>query len=147
MRLINDKLDYAGNFGNNDVLMFTANSVVKNNGALVMGAGAALAVRKLFPGIDRYFGRQIESMSEFRTVFVYFQHKNIGAFQTKRYHGDNSSLVLLRNSVSELKNMALQNSHRIFHLNYPAIGYGALPISLVQPLVEGLPDNVYLYKI
>jgi hypothetical protein len=64
MRLQLGKLDYSprGMLATHErtAFLFTGNSTVKTNGALVMGRGAALEVRDLYPGVDHMLGRKIE---------------------------------------------------------------------------------------
>ena len=43
-------------FNEADLWLFTANGVIKRNGALVMGAGIAKTVRDKWPGIDLKIG-------------------------------------------------------------------------------------------
>jgi hypothetical protein len=42
--------------------MFTANSIVKQDGKLIMGAGCAKSVRDTYSGIDKMFGNKVVSI-------------------------------------------------------------------------------------
>lgn len=146
MQLVNELLDYSVHHDSNIVHLFTGNSVIKSNGALVMGAGVAKVVRDLYPGIDIMFGNQISHYGYYYVLFTSYEGKTIGVFQTKVNYRDKTPLSLLKTSVNALGSFAHSNSNMEFHMNYPAIGHGQLLYEDVRGIVEELPDNVYLYK-
>ncbi len=145
MILQRERLSYQrGDVGNN-ICMFTANSVIKNDGKLVMGAGVAKVVRDFYQGIDKLFGLEIEHMSKFGVKFVKWNGQNIGAFQTKYNWTDSSPLELVECSVRNLKFVADNRPHHTFHLPCPAVNHGRQSVEDVLPLLEILPDNVIIY--
>ena len=66
--------------------------------------------------------------------------------QTKLDWRDPSPPELVQASLARLGKKAEGCPHIKFHLNYPAIGLGGLPLEMVQPWVEALPDNVRVYR-
>ena len=144
MILINKALEFPSTFAiNKDIYLFTANSTIKRNGCLVMGAGAALQVRNTYKISDKVFGLKIKHLSIYGLVI----HLGIGAFQTKTHFALDSTVDIIKFSVERLTECALANPGVTFHLNYPGINNGKLTVEVVQPLIDILPDNVLIYKI
>lgn len=145
MILIKEKLNVPFVGRHNDVFLFTANSIVKSNGELVMGAGIAKSVRDSYKGIAKKFGSEIKKYRGIPYGIVWVD--NIGAFQTKIHYQDKSDLGVVELATAELLRLALANPTLTFHLNYPAINHGRLTIEEIQPIIDVLPDNVLIYKI
>lgn len=126
-----------------DVVCFTANNVVKNNGCLVMGAGTALAV------VEYLNVRDIVKASNFIKEHPDYGAVFIGnycvAFQTKRHYGKPSTLAIIRNSVEKMAEIATMSPNKRFHMPFPAVGLGSLTVKVVLPSLTGLPHNVYVY--
>ena len=131
-----------------DVLFFTANNVV-NNGKLVMGAGAARAVKDKWPTTPTLLGQKIllKQRSGFFGIVYCQQHNGIiGAFQSKYHWKNPSSLDLIKSSCEQLSNFAILNISKRISLNFPGIGFGGLKRTDVLPLLEILPDNVTVWE-
>lgn len=77
MKLVLGKLDYSPEAmrrtHERTAFLFTGNSTIKTNGALVMGRGAALEVRDAYPGIDHALGKKIEP---YHNRYVETSHMN-----------------------------------------------------------------------
>lgn len=160
MKLIEGLLNYKWAYNKDnagDTFVFTANSMVKN-GNLLMGGGAALAAREAFPLVDSSLGKEIQKTifdQKYGYVETEFQHRfigdwysfYIGAFQTKTIVMLPSSLELIELATNELCKVAEKRQNSTFRLNYPGIGLGGLNPEEVQPIIERLPDNVWVYKI
>lgn len=131
------------------LIVFTANSTIRRNGALVMGRGIARDVRDRFPGIDAKFG-QLVQMQQFKDnwgllILDYHGHR-IGAFQVKTRFNEAASPSLIKSAAVKLSAWANANPSIVVHLNYPGIGYGMLPEDVVRPLIADLPSNVHVWK-
>lgn len=159
MKLINEKLDYSKFYQPHQVVIFTANSTLTKNGRLVMGAGAAKECRDNFIDIDKAFGYRLRSLYKnllksdrfyyIETIAKSLKHNNlvkVGAFQTKCDWRKKSPIDLIQASVKELKNVSVCNPTKEFHMNFPGINYGRLSVDRVTPIIEELPDNVFVYK-
>ena len=145
MILKRERLSYQrGDVGNN-IYMFTANSVIKNDGKLVMGVGCTKVVRDFYQGIDKLFGAEIEHMSKFSVKFVKWNGQNIGAFQTKYNWTDPSPIELVEYSTKFLKFIADNRPHHTFHLPCPAVNHGGRNVEDILPLLDILPNNVIIY--
>lgn len=122
------------------VRFFTANSYVRKDGALAMGAGLAKQVKKQFPALPKYFGQKIPHLGCYHLIAphpVYLW----GALQTKVHWRSNSPLSLVHESINALHEYAVSHTGRIY-VNMPGVGLGGLDWDTVYPIVETLPDNV-----
>lgn len=150
MILINRRLQYA--VQSTGVLLFTANSVINRLGELVMGAGAAQDVKRVFPNAPRHFGSQVKHLEQFGVCIMdmrsklYKKPRQVGAFQVKRDWRDTAHLNMIETSVADLLALAIAHPDTVYHLNYPGIGHGGLTEADIRPLIQELPDNVHIYK-
>ena len=145
MKIINELLNYT-DWKYPDVYGFTSNSVVKSNGELVMGAGAALALKKAHPNVPKLIGK---ALNHKKTVCDFIQIKEgliVFWFQTKNHYNEPSNIKLISKATERLKKVAEDNPNIVFHLNAPGIGLGGLKWEDVLPIIEILPDNVRIYK-
>lgn len=127
-----------------DYFCFTANNVVTSSGRLVMGAGIAKQVRDRFPGIDKKFGTYLNVLN--RDVYGLMLVNSIIAFQTKRQFMNLSCIEVIKQSTNELSSKAAIIPSKKYCLNYPGIGHGGLPKSIVEPIIQTLPDNVQIWS-
>lgn len=132
-----------------DMFLITTNSFIKQNGALVMGAGIAKQARDKFPGIDLALGSRIQHLGTYGLLLSEnWPERKLGAFQVKLHFKDSASLQLIEYSCKILTNFIVYNGleHDKIHLNFPGIGNGKLEIEDVFPIVEKLPDCVTLWQ-
>jgi len=147
MKLINQLLDYTKPWNKPDVYLFTGNPIVKQNGAIVMGRGAAKQVRDTYPGIDMQFGQKIQAIPEALIVWVKVQNDQwLGWFKVKHHWQNAADLELIRESCRLLWEIAMEQPDIQFHMNYPGIGNGKLTEHEVGHMIHFLPDNVLIYK-
>ena len=57
-----------------------------------------------------------------------------------------ADLDLIQYSTNLLGQIAMHHPNKIILLNYPGIGNGKLSQELVRPILEQLPNNVWIYK-
>ena len=67
--------------------------------------------------------------------------------QVKVHYGNPAGLDIIKQSLDALRDWVGFEPHTAFHLNYPGIGNGKLAIGEVKPLVETLPDNVFVWRL
>lgn len=149
MKLVNKRLKYREPWALPDVYLFTGNRIVRNDGALVMGRGAAREVKDNYPALPFVFGEKLRNADEnTRLLWATVNDANqyIGWFQVKHHWKDSADLTLIAESAMRLRAVANRNSHWTFHINYPGIGNGHLSERQVAPLINVLPDNVRVYK-
>lgn len=146
MKIVEGTLDYTRPWTYPDVYLFTGNTIKKNDGSLVMGKGAAKAVRDAYPGIDQQFGMCVQSDTRDLKFVVIKENQEIGWFCVKDHWADNANAVIVYESAVKLRDLALKHSNINFHMNFPAIGAGRLDFIQVREICKVLPDNVTLYK-
>lgn len=129
-----------------DYFVITTNAYVKQNGALVMGAGIARQVRDKWPGIDVEMGKAVRAAMDAQKYYGVILGEKLGIFQVKYYFADAADLDLIWRSATELERVAREMPDKTFALNFPGIGNGKLSRELVAPLLKGLPDNVQVWS-
>ena len=125
---------------NADIIAVTTNGNVKN-GKLIMGAGAAKAMRDNYPGIDRWAAMQFTGKR-----YGWISNDTVGLFQTKINYWEPSTVKLIEFSVKKLLAWLEQRPGITVALNFPGIGLGGLTKDEVLPVIEQLPDTVTIYK-
>ena len=147
MKLIQGLLDYSTPWYVPNVYLFTGNPVIKNNGAIVMGRGAAKQVRDTYPGIDKTFGNAIRKNPDAYLLGVTIQPQQyLGWFKVKDHWAEEAKVSIIDKSVNALRAVAVKHPDTRYHMNYPGIGNGRLDIKAVQHILQHLPDNVRIYK-
>ncbi len=68
-----------------------------------------------------------------------------GAAQVKYNFRDKANTSLIAFSMAFLTDEAKTNRY-IYNLNYPGIGNGGLDKNIVRPILDILPDNVYVWE-
>ena len=136
-----------------DYKLITTNSVLKKNGALVMGRGLAKQARDSIPGIDKQFGQWIQEFRNETGHWTYglllpkpgFENADFGIFQVKYNFSEAAILELIVYSTGMLAERARNEPNKTFALNFPGIGNGGLEYDTVKPIVDLLPDNVNVW--
>jgi hypothetical protein len=147
MKLIKGLLNYAIPWAVPNIYLFTGNPIVKANGAIVMGRGAAKQVRDTFPGIDVVFGSQLKLRPLVSLVWLKgAEHQYIGWFKVKEHWKLPADRSAIAASANALAIIAAAHADRVFHMNYPGVGNGKLTEADVSPYLEILPDNVLIYR-
>jgi hypothetical protein len=135
-----------------DLLLITTNSMLNNKNELVMGKGIAEQAKDKYPMLPKLFGSLITPNSlygvmtfdNWPTSRKLYEH--IACFQTKINPFEKSTLDIIDESISVLNHLANYLPKIKFNLAYPGIGYGGLKEKDVKPLVDTLPDNVFIWK-
>ena len=137
--------DYAHNL---DYLCITTNSILDKNKHLVMGKGIALQARNHLPDLAKDFGQQISERNLNGGVYgLLVSHNKYIAFQTKIHWKDVSPLDVVEKSCDMLDRLARKYPEKSFGLPYPAINNGKRTVAEIQPMLDKLPDNVYVYHL
>ncbi len=131
----------------------TTNGVINARGRLVMGAGAAKQALDRHFALDDKAGTMILANHKglFGSAYLYgflpvvYNKKNqtgVGIFQTKWHWEDAADTMLIRLSSEALAQFAALHPNWTIRMNYPGIGLGGLPKSVVEEHIRKLPDNV-----
>lgn len=129
-------------------ILITTNSFIKKDGTLVMGRGAALEYKNKFSSfnVDKMWGDMIKEACGHLGMYGVIVEGRYGIFQVKRHFKDKADLDLIRYSIAWLLIRAIEKPQEEFHVNYPGIGFGRLRKEDVAPLLQVLPDNVFIWK-
>lgn len=150
MMAIFEKGDMWHIWGKTDLFLITTNSTLNSTGELVMGKGIALEAKNRFPILPKLFGKQLLSLRNRRKYHILINEideNRIGAFQVKYHWNDRADEILIIESAGELfKTIAFNNFKRV-DLNFPGIGAGGLPRSIIYPVMYILPDVVHVWEI
>ena len=128
-----------------DLIGFTANSEVKKNGELVMGAGNAKVVRDTYKGSAKIFGTMIKGNKKF-----YLKgSKDLGvfAFQTKIKWRDKSHQDIIEKGIKKLTDYAIKHDFLKIALPFPGISNGGLNREDILPFLKVLPNNVDIWEL
>lgn len=131
-----------------DLFCVTANSYVRDDGALTMGAGAAKELRVWMrpqPYADR-LGSLVEKECGHLGIYGLLETaERIALYQTKTHWREDARLDIIGKSAMQLLKWTAKYPRATVHLNYPGIGCGNLDESTVRPIIEELPDTVYVW--
>lgn len=139
--------DMFENMRKDETYLVTTNSFIRRDGALVMGRGAALRMKEMWPGIDRQFGNLIPHMDVYGVILQNVDGQELGIFQVKHHFRDPAELTLIAESTRQLTFLAEMSPSRQFNINFPGIGNGRLRRSEVEPIIQQLPDNVKVWTL
>lgn len=131
-----------------DLFLVTTNGVVTHDGKLVMGAGIARQARNRFPGLDEALGKAaLEAGAPYGLlVSPRWPKAKLGAFQTKGEWKEGASPALISASTHMLLEWCKEHPTAQVHLNMPGVGLGGLPLEVVLPILEPLPDSVNVWE-
>ncbi len=146
-----------GNFlsAGRGLLLAPGNGVVRRDGLLTMGAGAAKALAQAYPHLPRVFGRWARGKPDMGGWHLYgllvlevAPGLQAGLFQSKGDWKDRADLGIIRYSATVLAEY-LQKNPQEAHLAFPGIGLGGLEeeevLEVLEPVLGDLP--VTLYKL
>ncbi len=124
------------------IVCITTNGFVKKNGEAVMGRGCAKEAKLRFPGIAGFLGDLLKRDGNHLRMLG--EPYRVVAFPVKIGWWEDADLGLIKESAERLKNLAVVDSLTRFILPRPGCGNGNLKWEDVRPLLENLPDNVWI---
>jgi hypothetical protein len=140
--IVQGLLDYSTPWSLPVVKLFTGNPIRRRDGALVMGRGAAQAVRDHWPTVQHRLVIQPGKPLAWHEIQP---DQWIGWFQVKDHWQRPARLDLIQASAQALAAGAAARPSRTFQMNAPGVGNGRLSWSDVEPLLDVLPGNVHIY--
>lgn len=138
------------------IFVVSTNGVIKKDGRLVMGAGAAREALKYFPGVDQELGDYISSyyvLDPVQNAYIYLTATAASgkfvALQTKTHFREKSNPLLLSMALKELAQLARER-YQLMAMNMPGVGYGGLREDMVVSLLKtylGHLDNIEVWQL
>jgi len=145
-----------GNFlsAGRGLLLAPGNGVVRADGLLTMGAGAAKALARAYPHLPRVFGRMARSEPRMGNWHLYgllviqvAPGLSAGLFQTKGDWRNQADLSLIAYSARRLAEWLRNNPGQEAHLAFPGVGLGGLEeeevLGVLEPILGDLPVTLY----
>lgn len=135
-----DMFSYVGRPGFK--ICITTNGFVKNDGTGVMGAGCAKKACEYNPDLPRLLGLSIRAR---KNVVANLTEQFI-SFPVKHNWWEKADVVLIGESLRELKRKALAQPELKFILPRPGCGNGKLAWEDVKYIIESIdiPDNIWI---
>lgn len=137
-----------------DAYVVTTNGTLKKDGVLVMGAGTARMARNMFPGIDKAFGKAMESKGNvpiaIHSTFETEENEKVAitiiSFPTKnQWWDEQSDLDLIRQSAKKLVVLADSLWLRVVVMPRPGCGNGKRDWETeIKPLIEDILDDRFI---
>jgi hypothetical protein len=147
-----------GNFlsASRGLLLAPGNGMVRADGALVMGAGAAKALAQAYPYLPRILGRKARGTPNMGGWHLYgilivqvAPGLHTGVFQSKGDWKDRAEPSLIAYSARKLAEWLRENPGLEVHLAFPGVGLGGLReeevLEVLEPILGGFP--VVLYRL
>jgi hypothetical protein len=145
-----------GEYQDSDLFLVTTNSFVRNDGSLVVGAGAAKQARQeitddggyqfLAQGLGGRVKRTCGHLGTYGLLLSEgYPSIRVGIFQVKRHWKTDAKLELIGASAMQLLKWTCKRPDARVDLNYPGIGNGGLDKDRVTPIVQELPDTVRVW--
>jgi hypothetical protein len=137
------------------VLLAPGNGVVRRDGHLVMGAGAAKALAQTYPFLPRVLGRMARSTPNMGGWHLYgvlatraAPGLSVGVFQSKGDWKERAELGIIRYSAIVLAKYLEENPQEV-HMAFPGVGLGGLEedevLEVLEPTLRDFP--VVLYRL
>lgn len=122
-----------------DYRIITTNGTVKKNGQAVLGAGVAQQAVKRYPNLPQELGY---SISRVGNIVHTFEQYKLFTFPVKHEWWQEANLELIKLSTHRLSKLILDEFRYL--LPRPGCGNGKLNWIDVKPIVESLPNNVFV---
>lgn len=129
----------------NTIICITTNGTIKKNGRGVMGRGCAAEAVRRIPNIDLYLGDALRKFGNIPTRMGDLgQLIPLIFFPVKHNWYEAADLQLIKRSAQWLAIEAEVEPNTTFVLPRHGCGNGRLEWGRVKPLLETLPDNVWV---
>lgn len=145
--------DMWSTLGKTDLFCITTNSMVRQDGRLVMGRGIAKQAIQRFPHLHMIAGSQIThgcgSGGRYGLIQVpgLYNSTRIGLYQVKYHWRDRADLALILHSARRLRHLMNIHTEWRVDLNFPGIGNGHLDVGSIKGILdETLSDKVHIWR-
>lgn len=132
-------------WGFEGIKAITTNGTVRRDGTCVMGRGVAAQAKSRYPELPKMIGEYVLNLGNQVGLFYRQERPWIISFPVKHQWYERADLKLIEKSVTELIAL-LHLVPMTVLLPRPGCGNGKLQWVDVKPLVEVLPDCVYIVE-
>lgn len=138
--------DMWSRFGNTDLFLVTTNPILKKDGSVVMGRGIAKQMKDRFPAFPYMFGNVLENRPGTTVSSIgRFDGQLCGIFMVKDHWASPAKPAIIEQSAKDLACMS--GVFGRIDLNFPGIGNGKLRREDVAPLLDILPEHVFIWEL
>jgi len=109
--------------------------------SLVMGRGNAAEAKQRIPALPHILGNHV---NHYGNVPAFISSYRICSFPAKEDWRAKSSLPLIEKSAEELLHLTEIYPRYVWVLPRPGCGYGGLKWEKVKPVIDFLPENVWV---
>ncbi len=128
------------------VHIVTASSFLSQDNTLVMGLGAAYAMKLRHPDTPKIFGAMVGEYCGHLGTYGLLLYGTKGILQYKCHYNERLDPNLISYGLSILYAIAEGRPDLVYNLSHPGLGYDKTGIPEVESLLEHLPDNVHVWQ-
>ena len=128
------------------ISIVTASSTLSQDSTLVMGLGAAYAMKCKFPRAPKIFGAMIKEYCGDGGVYGLLLFGSVGVLQTKCHYNDKVDGALITYGLNILQVIAQGQQGITFNLTHPGMAYGKATLPEVETFINALPANVVVWE-
>jgi hypothetical protein len=128
------------------IRIVTASSTLSQDDTLVMGLGAAYAMKCKFPRAPKLFGAMIKEYCGDCGVYGLQLFGSLGVLQTKCHYNDKVDAALITYGLSILQAVAQGQQAITFNLTHPGMAYGKTTLPVVERFINDMPANVVVWE-
>ncbi len=128
------------------VHIVTASSYISQDNTLVMGLGAAYAMKCRHPETPRLFGTMIKDYCGHLGTYGLLLCGSKGILQYKCHYNDKLDAGIISYGLTVLSAIARGQQSLIFNITYPGLGFDKAGIPEVNSLLEKLPSNIHIWQ-
>lgn len=128
------------------ISIVTASSTLSQDSTLVMGLGAAYAMKCKHPRAPKIFGAMIKEYCGDCGVYGLLLFGRVGVLQTKCHYNGKVDAGLITYGLSILRVIAQGQRGITFNLTHPGMAYGKATIPEVETLINDMPANVVVWE-
>ncbi len=128
------------------VHIVTASSFLSQDDTLVMGLGAAYAMKCRYPDAPRIFGTMLRQYCGHLGTYGLLIYGNIGILQYKCHFNDRIDSGLISYGLKILAAAAEGQRALIFNITHPGLGYDKTGIPAIDFHLSTLPPNIHIWQ-
>lgn len=128
------------------VHIVAASSSLSQDVTLIMGLGAAYAMKRRYQRAPKLFGEMIHDYCGHQGSYGLLLYGGMGILQTRVHYNDKIDLNLVKYGLKILRTIAEGNPTLLYNLTHPGLGYDRSKLPGIEKVLEGLPNNVIIWE-
>ena len=123
----------------------TSHSHLSQDNTLVMGLGAAAAMKSRYPDAPRIFGAMVKDYCGHLGTYGLMLYGRMGILQARCDFNDRVDAGLVIYGLQILKAIAEGPRSVVYNLTHPGMAYGGAMNPEIETLLKSLPDNMHIW--